>query len=396
MTPAAGHRSPFTPGYGKQPLVFGGHEDVVTELSGVFSSFDFGENHSILISGLRGAGKTSMLGLLQREAADNGWFVIADDASTGLMHRVTTATIPRLMQELTEDEHRRLKSLGLWYFSISWEEERSRPEPETLLRDQLIALTNARDNAGILITVDEVSSGKTRLKELSRFALEIQHALSAGANIMVAFAGVKIDLDVLVTQQHLTFLRRSREVDFRLLSPSETRHVLQETIRIGGRSINENALHELMSIAQGYPYLIQLVGDYAWRHSPDAREISLTDAEYAHDKAIRAVTSRVISRVWDDLSERDQQFLRAMAGGSGRRKMAEIVKQMGESDQYVQVYKRRLIDSGYVQSDGHGYVAFSLPYLDQYITSLDSPNGLAAPSDEGGGESWRDYPPPRI
>lgn len=389
-------RSPFTPGYGKQPLVFGGHEALVEELTSVFSSFDFGENHSILISGLRGAGKTSMLGVLQREATENGWFVIADDASTGLMQRITAATIPRLMQELSEGERVRLTGLGVWQFSVSWEREPIRPQPQVLLRDQLVALAQARDNAGILITIDEVSSGKTRLKELSRFALEIQHALAAGANIMVAFAGVKIDLDVLVKQQHLTFLRRSREVDFRLLSPGETRRVLAETIRIGGRSVATGALDALISIAQGYPYLIQLVGDYAWRRNVDADEISLLDAQHAHDRAIKAVTSRVISRVWDDLSERDQHFLRAMAGSGGRRKIAEIVKRMGESDQYVQVYKRRLIDSGYVQSDGHGYVAFSLPYLDQYIRSLDAPERL--PVDEGVsvGETWRDYPPPRI
>ena len=75
--------------------------------------------------------------------------------------------------------------------------------------------------------------------------------------------------------------------------------------------------------------------------------------------------------------------------------MAEIVKRMGESDQYVQVYKRRLIDSGYVQSDGHGYVAFSLPYLDQYITSLESDSDLGSATDNAA-DTWKDYPPPRI
>jgi hypothetical protein len=262
-----------------------------------------------------------------------------------------------------------------------------------LLRHQLVALAAASDNAGILITIDEVSSGKVRLKELSRLALEIQHAIGDGANILIAFAGVKVDLNELVKQQHLTFLRRSREVDFRLLSPSETRHVLAETIRIGGRAVDHDALDALISVSQGYPYLIQLAGDYAWRHNPESPVITLDDARHAHDLAIRAVTSRVISRVWDDLSDRDQQFLRALAGGGGRRKVAEIVKRMGESDQYVQVYKRRLIDSGYVQSDGHGYVTFSLPFFDHYINSLDSDIDDAAKVNDGA-ETWKDYPPP--
>lgn len=394
MTVASRARSPFTPGYGRQPLVFGGHQSVISELTDVFRTFDFGENHSVLISGLRGAGKTSMLGLLQREAAECGWFVVADDASTGLMKRVTTHTLPRLLSAEGTSDPRRLTGIGVGQLSVSWENPSSPPGSPALLRDQLVALAEKNDNPGIVITVDEVSSGKTRLRELSRFALEIQHALTVGVNIMIAFAGVKVDLDGLVAQQHLTFLRRSREVDFRLLSPSETRHVLVETIKVGGRSVDDDALLLMLSAAQGYPYLIQLVGDYAWRHDTESIVIDAAAARAAHDRAIRAVITRVISRVWDDLSEVDQGFLRALAGTGGRRKIGEIVATMGVSDQYVQVYKRRLIDSGYVQPDGHGYVAFSLPYLEQYITALEGDDLPSAANHSG--ESWKDYPPPTL
>ncbi|WP_157603025.1 hypothetical protein [Rathayibacter sp. Leaf299] len=59
--------SPFTPGYGRKPAVFGGHGEELTELRVVFDTLDFGENHSVLVSGLRGAGKTSFLTTLQDE-----------------------------------------------------------------------------------------------------------------------------------------------------------------------------------------------------------------------------------------------------------------------------------------------------------------------------------------
>ena len=54
---------------------------------------------------------------------------------------------------------------------------------------------------------------------------------------MVVFAGIRVDLDALLEHDHTTFLRRSRELDFRRLTPSETRHVLAETIRIGGKDV---------------------------------------------------------------------------------------------------------------------------------------------------------------
>lgn len=383
--------SPFSPGYGSKPAVFGGHEAEVDELTTVFDTLDFGENHSVLISGLRGAGKTSMLTVLQDEAAHRGWLVMSDDASRGLMDRITGSTIPGLINRLAPENKATLKSLKAWSFGADWEVTGQR-ETVPLLRQDLVTLSEILDGRGILITIDEVSGGRIRLRELSRFALEIQHALTAGADIMVVFAGVKVDLDELLKQNHLTFLRRSKELDFRRLDPRATRRVLSETAHLGGRRIATDALDRLVSISQGYPYLIQLAGDYAWRFDPADDVITTDAADHSLSKAIKAVQSRVISRVYDDLSEKDKDFLRAMALDEGRSKMADIVARMGVTDQYAQIYKNRLIDSGYVQRAGHGYVEFSLPYLDQYIRALLGESHWTDATDDG----WEGYPAPRM
>lgn len=384
--------SPFSPGYGRRPLVFGGHVDELAQLAGVFETLDFGENQSVLISGLRGAGKTSMLAKIQDSARDSGWLVISDDASAGLMDRVMETTIPDLLRQLAPAPRAHVTGLGIWRFNASWEYIDRNREIKPLLRRDLIgisaALARGRSPSGILITIDEVSSGKVRLRELARFALEVSHAISQGATIMIVFAGIKIDLNALVEQDHTTFLRRSRELDFRRLTPSETRHVLVESIGIGGKSIDADALDLLVNLSQGYPYLVQLAGDYAWRNSGAASTITLPDARAAHARAITAVERRVISRVYQDLSEKDQEFVKAMAVDRGRSKVADIVDRMGVSSQYVQVYKKRLVDSGYVQSDGRGYITFSLPYLGDYIRSRGD--------DQGTVNEWDRFPPPDV
>jgi hypothetical protein len=386
--------SPFSPGYGRRPLVFGGHEEELSELRAVFETLDFGENQSVLISGLRGSGKTSMLTQLQDTARENHWLVISDDASTGLMGRVMDSTIPSLLSELAPESRKRLTGLGIWQLNAQWEYLERNREVKPLLRRDLVALSNVLDanagHAGVLITIDEVSSGKARLRELSRFALEVSHAIQDGANVMIAFAGIKVDLEALLNQEeHTTFLRRSRELDFRRLSPNETRHVLAESIRIGGKTIAPEALNLLVSISQGYPYLVQLAGDFAWRSGNTSKEISLADAKAAQGRAITAVEQRVISRVYKDLSEMDQRFVEAMAVDQGRSKISDIVKRMEVSDQYVQVYKKRLIESGYVQPDGRGHVRFSLPYLGDYVRSLSSDT---APQFD---DDWGNFPPPQ-
>lgn len=387
--------SPFSPGYGRRPLVFGGHDAELSELASVFETLDFGENQSVLISGLRGAGKTSMLAKIQDSARNSGWLVISDDASAGLMDRVMDTSIPDLLRQLTPQARSRMTALGVWQFNARWEYVDRNRDIKPLLRRDLIAisavLTENRSPAGILITIDEVSSGKVRLRELARFALEVSHAISDGATIMIVFAGIKVDLDALVEQEHTTFLRRSRELDFRRLTPSETRHVLAESIRIGGKTIAPAALRLLVTLSQGYPYLVQLAGDYAWRNSGSASTITLADATAAHSKAISAVERRVISRVYQDLSEKDQEFVKAMAvDANGRSKIADIAHRMSVSPQYVQVYKKRLVDSGYVQPDGRGYITFSLPYLGDYIRSMNQ-DDASDRSDE-----WGQFPPPAV
>lgn len=385
--------SPFSPGYGRRPLVFGGHSAEISELTEVFETLDFGENQSVLISGLRGAGKTSMLAKLQDAARDNGWLVISDDASSGLMDRVMETTIPSLLSELSPDARMRLTGLGIWQLNAQWQYVERHREVRPLLRRDLAALSTVlaetRPHSGVLITIDEVFSGKVRLRELSRFALEVSHAIAEGANIMIVFAGIKVDLEALVEQEHTTFLRRSRELDFRRLSPVETRHVFAESIRIGGKTIDPDALDLLVTFSQGYPYLVQLAGDFAWRSSGTAPAIALADARAAHGRAITAVERRVISRVFQDLSEVDQRFVAAMAVDEGRSRIADIVKRLDVSDQYVQVYKKRLIESCYVQADGRGHVVFSLPYLGDYVRSL------SAEREQSGADEWDNFPPPR-
>lgn len=380
--------SPFTPGYGRRPLVYGGHDDLLRDMRRVFTSHDYGENQSVLLSGLRGAGKTSMLQQIEDAARNAGWLVISEDASAGLQRRLLDATLPRIVDTLPQGTKRELSSLGLWDFSATWSTETRPVKP--LLRDDLTTIAQHGGHPGILLTIDEVSSGKTRLREVSAVAREVSHAIGRGADIVVAFAGIKVDLDALVRQEHTTFLRRSRSVDFRRLTPRDSRFVLDETARIGGRAFTTEALDRLVAVSQGYPYLIQLLGDYAWRHDPRTDRMDLAAAETAQQKGLDAVMERVMSKVFSDLSPRDQDFLRAMAQDEDRSRIGDITERLDSYSQYVNQYRSRLIDSGYVQPDGHGYLRFALPYLGAYIRSM-PPETHAVPPD-----AWADFPPPPL
>lgn len=48
-------------------------------------------------------------------------------------------------------------------------------------------------------------------------------------------------------------------------------------------------------------------------------------------------------------------------------KMADVAKAMGESPDYAQKYRRRLMDSGIILSPERGKVSFAVPYLEEYL-----------------------------
>ncbi|WP_225310250.1 ATP-binding protein [Microbacterium testaceum] len=352
----------------------------------MFDTVDLGENHFVVVSGLRGIGKTSFLSTLRDGARDAGWLVISDVASAG----VTRSTIQSLVNKRTPEYRARLGELG--FRKVDAEVtglDRHRPV-KPRLRPDLVALSAVLDgSSGILITIDEVSASKVRLRELSSFVLDVSHAIEDGAQIMVVFAGVHVDSAALNVRAHSALLRRSRTLQLERLSPPETRRVLLDTARLGGRTIEEDALDKLVSLSQGYPYLVQLASDYAWRHRSSDSAITVADATAVRDKAIGAVESRVLSRVYSDLSSVDQRFLDAMSQDDyDRTKIADIVKRMGVSDAYVQVYKKGLLRSGYVPTAGRGYVRFTLPHLGAHIRRQLTVDGSDKRNDDG----WAAYP----
>lgn len=118
------------------------------------------------------------------------------------------------------------------------------------------------------------------------------------------------------------------------------------------------------------------------------------------------IQDRVISRAYNDLSETDRLFVQALAEVGDRAKMADIIQNLQAlaeatgrdssvvTPQYAHQYKRRLIDSGYVEPHGRGYVRFSLPYLGDYVramqTEFENDEAAHGPSD------WDSYPPPPL
>lgn len=57
-------------------------------------------------------------------------------------------------------------------------------------------------------------------------------------------------------------------------------------------------------------------------------------------------------------------------------RISEIASVMGETQDYAQKYRRRLIDAGIIEPTGRGKVSFVVPYLEGYLGNLPSIESL--------------------
>lgn len=163
-------------------------------------------------------------------------------------------------------------------------------------------------------------------------------------------------------------MRRAQRIDLGPISSSETSAALRETVESGFRSITQPGLHRLTGISQGYPYLIQLAGYYAWRHC-STKTIELADVEAIEQRVIKRLGTQVHQPALRGLSDTDRAYLQAMALDIGPSSTKVIADRLGKKLSYQSMYRHRLLDQEIIVSTERGFVDFELPYMREYLSS---------------------------
>jgi len=110
--------------------------------------------------------------------------------------------------------------------------------------------------------------------------------------------------------------------------------------------------------------MIQLVGYYLFK---DDKPID----DMVADKAIFLAKTELYKNVHDpfvrSLSSKDRMFLWAMAQDEGASEFGEIARRMNVSAGYASKYRERLINAGVIYSSAYGELAFTLPFMKEYV-----------------------------
>lgn len=358
--------NPFKPTAGAVPPLLVGRQDVLDEFQESIEDGPGAPGLLQLFSGARGVGKTVMLNELGEVALSNGWVVIHETATVGMMARIAQQ-VRHHRRELGSPERKRLTELSLpnWMGGggTAWSDT---ADPEPSWCQELSALLDVleRHGTGLAITVDEIHGiGKEQMRQLST---QVQHLIREGRTVALLMAGLPKAVHDLLPGDVTTFLRRASCAALGDVSIEEVAESFRRIVIDGGRAITDDLADRCAEATGGYPFMIQLVGYHVWRQGKTG-PITADHVEDGVDAARARIGNLVHAPALADLSDVDRSFLVHMATDDGPSRTSEVGARMGRDGNYANVYRARFIAAGMIRPVGQGLVDFEAPYMREYL-----------------------------
>ncbi|MCM3659094.1 ATP-binding protein [Agromyces mediolanus] len=381
--------NPYTPNAGAAPEVMVGRDEQLEAFRVLLQRLErHRTEQSMIITGLRGVGKTVLLGRFGELARAAHWEVVEFEASRHdearfrqLLFSQLKSTLLRLSPRArwTECDRRAAEVLSAFAlpmvkpgaFGLSWdvvpaEGAGDHGDLGMDLTDVLLAFGEAADERGhgIALLVDEVQFlARTQLEALIQAVHKtVQRKLpvafvGAGLPQTVELAGdVKAYAERLFSFSHLGVLTRD-----------DARRALTEPARLEGVEFDDDALELALELTHGYPCFLQELGAQVWSlaEAPRVRRVDVALAREAYEARLDGTFFRV--RL-DRITPLQTAYLRAMAElGPEPQKAGDVARVMHRESTQVGPTRAELIDLGLLYTPEHGYAAFTAPDFDAFL-----------------------------
>lgn len=346
----------------------------------------------MVISGLRGVGKTVLLNeFVLRARESRRWVAIKLEAVNGrsLASQLAQALHTELRKQMSlgdvaVEKLRRaasaLRSFQLKVdptgtYSIGFNVEplagvADSGQLEVDLRELLEELALAvRDlDMALLLAIDELQEAPE--SDLNALNVALHDIGQDARPAPILFIGTGLPSLPAVLADATSYAERL--YDYRaldLLTDSETRVALSTPTGDRGVSWDEAALDEAVASVSGYPYFAQACGKHVWDARALTDRISIADARIGIAQARDEVDRGLYQSRWERATPAQRDVMKAMAVDQGRpSSIQDLVARTGKkrtSD--LSVSRRELIRNGHVYAPDRGFLAFTVPGMDDYI-----------------------------
>lgn len=383
-------RNPFAPGAGTRPPELAGRDDILERAAIALDRIAQGRPaRSFILYGLRGTGKTVLLGQIRQDAEARGLQAVRMEAPEGRsLPALLAAPLRAMLLKLDRMESAKLGAkkalralasfakLKVSYHdievTIDAEPEKGVADSGDLELDLTELLTAvgeaARErNTAVILAIDEFQY----VKESEMAALI--SALHAVAQAQLPIAMVAAGLPQLLGQmgRAKSYAERLFEyVEVGALDPGAARNALVLPIEREEEEIEKAAVDAIVEQTQGYPYFLQEWGKHAWDLA-FCSPISLQDVANATVTAVAELDSSFFRVRFDRLTPTEKRYMRAMAElGAGPHRSGDIAELLGKQVTQLAPIRNSLIKKGMLHSPAHGDTAFTVPMFDSFMKRI--------------------------
>lgn len=381
-------RNPFSPGAGSPPPELAGRESVLEQARVLLGRVLVKRSEkSLLLTGLRGVGKTVLLNEIDRMAQGVGYRTILVEAHEGKSLAVLLAPhLRRLLFDLDRiagagDKARRglavLKSfvgtIKIRYGDVDIGLDID-PEPGTAdsgdlevdLPSLFMAVGEAAQDRGVAVAIliDEIQYFSSA--ELSALIMAMHKMQQRQLPLVLIGAGLPI-LPGLAGESKSYAERLFSFPDIGPLPEPDAIKALNDPVVEAGEAFEPVALHEIFRLTRGYPYFLQEWGYQAWNHAA-ASPISLQVVQESSELVSRRLDENFFRVRFDRLTPREKMYLRAMAElGPGPYRTGDVADKLSVKINTLGPVRANLIKKGMVYSPSHGDMAFTVPLFDEFM-----------------------------
>jgi hypothetical protein len=381
-------KNPFSPGAGSPPPELVGRDPVLEQARILLGRVrQRRPEKSMLLTGLRGVGKTVLLNEIKRMADDVGYRTIFIEAHEGkALGPLIAPYLRSLLYDLdrmagTGDKVKRglavLRSfigalkltMGEISIGLDIEPEKGAADSGDLevdLPNLFIAIGEAADDRKIpvAIFIDEIQYFNKR--ELGALIMAMHKIQQQQLPLVLLGAGLPI-LPGLAGASKSYAERLFNFPNIGALSEEDTAKALQDPAKEAGIAFESAALTEVYSLTKGYPYFLQEWGYVAWNVATSS-PITLQVIQDATLTVIPRLDENFFRVRYERLTPSEKNFLRAMAElGQDAHRTGDIAEILGVKVTSLGPVRAKLINKGMIYSPAHGDLAFTVPLFRDFM-----------------------------
>ncbi|MFZ5872722.1 MAG: ATP-binding protein [Actinomycetota bacterium] len=387
-------RNPYAPGAGQRPPELAGRDRELEAFEVVLERVARGRpERSLVLTGLRGVGKTVLLNALRSAAVRRGWGTGKLEARPDTpLRRPLAAALHLAVRELSGRNREEadevlgvVKAFALrasdagsklrerWQPGIDVPAATGRADSGDIEIDLVELLTDvaglaAAAGKGVAVCVDEMQD--LMPDDVSALCAAAHELSQQGLPLIVVGAGLP-HLPAVLSASKSYSERLFRYLRIDRLDRDQADRALRTPAKDEDADFTDEALAALYAATDGYPYFVQAYGKAVWDVAPRS-PIGADDVAVAAPQAEAELAVGFFGSRYERATPAEREYMRAMAdlgleNGDAAVATSAVAQTLGRKPQSLSPARDALMKKGLVYSGERGQIAFTVPHFGRYL-----------------------------